>query len=74
MMEYNFVMQGGEEFILVLSIPEQKWEAALDIAKKQKVPLYSIGYTTSGEGVGYETEEGYLDIPETGYDNVKGWD
>ena len=73
-MEFKYVMQGGEEFILVLTIPEEKWEVALDIAKQQKVPLFRIGYTTSGEGVGYETEEGYIDIPESGYDNVKGWD
>jgi thiamine-monophosphate kinase len=73
-MEFNYVMQGGEEFILVLSIPKEKWETALDIAQKQKVPLYGIGYTTSGEGVVYETKEGYIDIPESGYDNVKGWD
>ncbi|MFW9843157.1 MAG: thiamine-phosphate kinase [Candidatus Thorarchaeota archaeon] len=73
-MEFNYVMQGGEEFILVLSIPEEKWETALDIAKQQKVSLYSIGYTTTGEGVGYVSEEGYIEIPDSGYDNVKGWD
>lgn len=73
-MEFNYVMQGGEEFILVLSIPKEKWETALDVAQKQKVPLYSIGYTMIGEGVVYETKEGYIDIPESGYDNVKGWD
>jgi len=73
-MEFNFVMQGGEEFILILSIPEDKWETAYEIAQKQNIPLYSIGYVTTGKGVVYETEEGYLDIPESGYDNVKGWD
>jgi thiamine-monophosphate kinase len=73
-MEFNYVMQGGEEFILVLALPEEKWELASDIAKQQKVPLYRIGHTTSGEGVVYETEEGYINIPESGYDNVKGWD
>jgi thiamine-monophosphate kinase len=73
-MEFNFVMRGGEEFILVLSIPREKWDTALEIAKKQNVPLYRIGHVTTGEGVGYETEEGHLEIPESGYDNVKGWD
>lgn len=73
-MEYKFVMHGGEEFFLVLSIPEEKWETALDIAKQQKVPLYSIGHVTAGKGVVYETKEGYIDIPDSGYDNVKGWD
>jgi thiamine-monophosphate kinase len=73
-MEFNYVMQGGEEFILVLSIPKEKWDVASDIAKQQKVPLYSIGYATSGKGVVYETEEGYIDVTESGYDNVMGWD
>ncbi|MFW9921595.1 MAG: thiamine-phosphate kinase [Candidatus Thorarchaeota archaeon] len=73
-MEYHFVMQGGEEFILVLSIPPEKWEIAQQIAQQQKVPLYEIGYVTTGEGVRYETKEGYIDIPESGYDNVTGWD
>ena len=74
MMEYHFVMQGGEEFVLVLSIPPEKWEVAQKIAQQQNVPLYKIGYVTTGKGVAYETEEGYLDIPESGYDNVTGWD
>jgi thiamine-monophosphate kinase len=73
-MEFNYVMQGGEEYILVLSIPEDKWDLAYEIAQKQKVPLHSIGYVTHGKGVGYETKEGYLEIPDTGYDNVTGWD
>ncbi|MHA1906627.1 MAG: thiamine-phosphate kinase [Candidatus Thorarchaeota archaeon] len=73
-MEFNFVMQGGEEFILVLAIPQEKWDTALNIAQQQKVPLYRIGDVMMGEGVRYETEEGYIDIPESGYDNVKGWD
>jgi len=74
LMEFNYVMQGGEEFVLVLSIPREKWGIAQEIAKQHKVPLYSIGFTTSGAGVVYETEEGYIDVPESGYDNVKGWD
>ncbi len=74
MMEFNYVMQGGEEFFLVLSIPKDKWDIAYEIAQKQKVPLYEIGYVTHGKGVGYETKEGYLDLPDSGYDNVTGWD
>ncbi len=73
-MEFNFVMQGGEEFILVLLIPEEKWTTAFDIAQEQKVPLYRIGYATKGEGVKYKSKEGFMDVPASGYDNVKGWD
>jgi thiamine-monophosphate kinase len=74
MMDFTYVMQGGEEFVLILSIPEDKWMTALDIAKKQNVPLYNIGYTKIGAGVVYETDEGNIEIPESGYDNVRGWD
>ena len=67
-------MQGGEEFFLVLSIPQEKWDTAVSISQRMNVPLQQIGYVTTGEGVGYITEEGYLPIDESGYDNVKGWD
>ncbi len=73
-MEHHFVMQGGEEFILVLSIPQEKWEIAQKIAQQQNVPLYEIGHVSTGKGVAYETKEGYVDISESGYDNVTGWD
>ncbi|MFW9954033.1 MAG: thiamine-phosphate kinase [Candidatus Thorarchaeota archaeon] len=72
--ELSVVMLGGEEFTLVLSIPPEKWEIAIDIATQQKVSLQSIGYAQKGKGVKYESEEGYLDVPSSGYDNVRGWD
>ena len=72
--ELSLVMQGGEEFALVLSIPSEKWDIALGIAKRQKVPLREIGYPKVGEGVKYESEEGFMDVSSSGYDNVKGWE
>lgn len=72
--EWKMVMRGGEEFILVLAIPEKHLDAAYEIARKMHVPLIQIGYTASGEGVYYETSEGIIDIPSTGYDNFREWE
>jgi thiamine-monophosphate kinase len=68
------VMQGGEEFLLVLTIPSDKWETAFELARKKKVFLQSIGVVTKGDQVMWESKEGYLPIPFVGYDNFKEWD
>jgi thiamine-monophosphate kinase len=72
--EWKLVMQGGEEFILVLSIPAAKWDDAKGMAKKMHVPLKRIGYALSGEGVVYESSEGPLKISAAGYDNFREWE
>lgn len=72
--EMKFVMQGGEEFLLVLTIPENKFDQALEIAKTHHVPLIAIGYAQKGDRVVYESSEGYIDIPSSGYDNFKQWE
>lgn len=71
--EMKFVMQGGEEFHLVLTIPENKFDETLEIAKKIRIPLIDIGYVQKGDRVVYESSEGYVDIPFSGYDNFKEW-
>jgi thiamine-monophosphate kinase len=72
--EMRFVMQGGEEFLLVMTIPEDKFEKAQEIAEAKHVPLIDIGYVQKGDRVAYESSEGYVDIPSTGYDNFKEWE
>ncbi|MHA2142416.1 MAG: thiamine-phosphate kinase [Candidatus Thorarchaeota archaeon] len=72
--EWKLVMEGGEEFILVLAIPEESWEDANEIAKKMYVPLKRIGYTSTGEGVLHETSEGRHEISAAGYDNFREWE
>jgi len=73
MNEMKLVMQGGEEFLLVLTIPEAKYGEADEIAKSLHVPLLKIGYVKKGTGVVYESREGYVDVPSSGYDNFKEW-
>ncbi|TFH08989.1 MAG: thiamine-phosphate kinase [Candidatus Thorarchaeota archaeon] len=72
--EMRFVMQGGEEFHLVVTIPEDKFEKAQEIASTKRVPLIDIGYVQKGDRVAYESSEGYIDIPFSGYDNFKEWE
>ncbi len=69
----KMVMQGGEEFLLVLTIPPEKYSAALDVAKKKKLVLNRIGYVIKEKQVMWESKEGSLPIPFVGYDNFKEW-
>ena len=70
----KLVMQGGEEFIIVLTVPVDRWDDALDVAQKQHVALQAIGTTRKGSGVYYESPDGNFEIPPEGYDNFKEWD
>jgi thiamine-monophosphate kinase len=73
MNEMKIVMQGGEEFLLALTIPESKYDEAASIAKSKRISLVKIGQVQEGKGVVYESPEGYVDIPSSGYDNFKEW-
>lgn len=72
--EIKLIMQGGEEFHLILTIPEDKFSEAQEIAKTKRVPLIDIGYVQKGDGVTYESAEGNVDISFSGYDNFKEWE
>ncbi|MFW9807715.1 MAG: hypothetical protein ACFFFK_13395, partial [Candidatus Thorarchaeota archaeon] len=63
-----------EEFLLVLTIPADKFDDALELAGKKKVILKKIGFVTKGNQVMWESKEGFLPIPFVGYDNFKEWD
>jgi len=71
--EMRLVMQGGEEFLLAMTIPKSKYEEANDIAQSKQVPLMKIGSVRKGKGVVYKTSDGYVAIPSSGYDNFKEW-
>jgi thiamine-monophosphate kinase len=70
----DLVLQGGEEFILVLTIPEEKWDTALAVAEHRKIPLKKIGYTTNQRKVVYESSTGTKEISARGYDNFTEWE
>lgn len=71
--EMRLVMQGGEEFLLAMTIPESQFEEANDIAQSKQVPLMKIGRVRKGKGVVYESYEGQVTVPSSGYDNFKEW-
>ena len=70
----NLVMNGGEEFELVLTIPPSKWELASRIAANQDIELISIGQVKEGSGVIWQSEDGEVQVPTTGYDNFREWE
>jgi len=68
------IMQGGEEFHLVLTIPSEKYNKAMEVARKMKFNLRAIGSVVKGNRVVWKSNEGIVDIPFAGYDNFKEWD
>jgi thiamine-monophosphate kinase len=70
----DLVMNGGEEFELVLTIPHSKWKVASRIAAKHSIELTSIGYVKEGTGVIWESKEGKVQVLPTGYDNFREWE
>ena len=70
----DLVMNGGEEFELVLTIPQSKWEIASRIAADQKIKLTSIGHVKKGTGVIWQSKEGEVQVLPTGYDNFREWE
>lgn len=69
----DLVMRGGEEFALVLTIPEKKLDDALRIAEKEQAILIPIGTVVKGEGVSLKSSEGLIDISAEGYDSFREW-
>ncbi len=69
----SLVMNGGEEFTLVLTIPEGQWNKALGIAQSQKMTLMKIGTVNEGSGVIFNSPSGEVKIQATGYDNFREW-
>jgi thiamine-monophosphate kinase len=72
--ERKMVMEGGEEFSLVLTIQEDCWEEALEITRSMHAPIQKIGRVSAGQGVRFKTPEGYVEIPPKGYDNFREWE
>ena len=70
----DLVMNGGEEFELVLTIPQNKWKLATRIATGQKIELMSIGRVEDGSGVIWRSHEGDIQVLPTGYDNFREWE
>jgi thiamine-monophosphate kinase len=69
----KLIMGGGEEFIMVLTIPSKKWEDAKTIARKQKTSLHAIGKVTPEGPVEWIDEGKKHEIGFLGYDTFREW-
>ncbi len=67
----NVIMQGGEEFSLVLTIPAGRWDDAVEIAEEEQAKMIRIGEVEKGSGVKYVGESKEIAIPAKGYDVLK---
>jgi thiamine-monophosphate kinase len=70
----ELVMNGGEEFELVLGIPPNKWETASSMATDQKIMLTPIGLVKEGSGVVWQSNDAEIQVLPTGYDNFREWE
>ncbi len=70
----QLVMQGGEEFIPVMTIPPERLAVAKEIARQHRVRLTVIGHVENGTGVYLKSdgEPGMIMLPR-GYDKFKEW-
>ena len=50
----DIILNGGEEFELVCTVPKRNLEKVQKIAKKLRIKLYEIGFVTNGKHVIFE--------------------
>jgi thiamine-monophosphate kinase len=68
----DLVLYGGEEYTLIVTIPPQKWQQALQAIKKEGGQLHKIGYTTTGVGLYYKKKDGSLrKLKAKGWEHLK---
>ncbi|MGV9168480.1 MAG: thiamine-phosphate kinase [Promethearchaeia archaeon] len=67
----ELVMQGGEEFSLVLTVLADQWDDAVAIAEREGTKLLPIGKVREGSGVRYVSDSTETVIPAKGYDVFK---
>jgi len=71
----DLVMNGGEEFSVVLTIPPDRLQIADRISKRKGCSLQYIGRVTDDTpGVKYVSGQGEKLIPDRGYDDFREWD
>jgi len=69
----DLIMRGGEEFRIVLSLPIDKWDKAVSIARRARAELIPIGHAQDGSGVTWKSPKGPITIPMKGYDDFREW-
>ncbi|NWF96378.1 MAG: thiamine-monophosphate kinase [Candidatus Thorarchaeota archaeon] len=69
----ELIMNGGEEFSVVMTIPSDKIESAVSVGRLNKASLMVIGQVSEGSGVRYVADGVETVIPARGYDNFREW-
>ncbi len=69
----DLILAGGEEFAVVLTIPEEKWDVAQKVSKDSTFGLKAIGRVVEGTGVVWNGPDGPVEIPSSGYDSFREW-
>ncbi|TFG13327.1 thiamine-phosphate kinase [Candidatus Thorarchaeota archaeon] len=69
----ELIMGGGEEFIVVLTVPSGKWETARTNARKLNIPLHAIGKITPEGPVEWNDGDRSHEIGFLGYDTFREW-
>ena len=63
----NIILNGGEEFELVCTLPPKNLEKVKKIAKKLKIDLYEIGIVSKGSNVVLENNGKQYKITDAGW-------
>jgi thiamine-monophosphate kinase len=69
----DLIMRGGEEYRIVLTLPANRWDKALSIARRAHAQLIPIGHAEDGSGATWKSPNGPIPIPMKGYDNFREW-
>jgi thiamine-monophosphate kinase len=69
----DLIMRGGEEFRIALTLPADKWDRALSVARRAHAQLIPIGRAEDGSGVTWDSPKGPVAIPMKGYDDFREW-
>ncbi len=68
----DLALYGGEEYTLIVTIPPQRWQQALQVIKKGGGQLHKIGYIAVGTGLYYQEKEGSVKkLKAEGWEHLK---
>ncbi len=70
---FSLVMHGGEEFVLVMTVPPDQWDTATEVSTRCGAVLTPIGRVREGTGVVWQSPDGPVPVDTRGYDSFRTW-
>ena len=67
----KLVLDGGEEFELVFTIPSKNLTKILRIARESNIKIFQIGHVTKGNGVFFDNEKESFRIKDKGWKHFR---